>query len=176
LKNALAKIQNMIHEIRGQKVMLDSDLAVLYEVESKVLNQAVKRNIERFPSDFMFQLTKNEWDNLRSQIVTSRNNYGGRRYIPYVFTEEGIAMLSGLLNSKIAVKVNIQIMRAFVQLRHYVLGQDTSKQIAELRELLLLYIEKNDKRVNDIIIALNHLLALSEQEPAKIKKIGFKPD
>jgi len=87
------------------------------------------------------------------QFVISKNNQGGRRYIPYVFTEQGIAMLSGLLNSEIAVKVNIQIMRTFIQLRHYVLGQDTNEQIAELRKLLMLYIEKNDKRVNDIIIA-----------------------
>jgi len=156
--------------------MLDSDLAELYEVESKVLNQAVKRNIERFPGDFMFQLTKNEWDFLRSQFVTTKSNQGGRRYAPYVFTEEGIAMLSGLLHSKIAVKVNIQIMRAFVQLRHYVSGHDTNAQIAELRELLLLYIKTNDKRVNDIILALDHLLLQPESEPVQTRKIGFKPD
>jgi hypothetical protein len=162
----------MIFDIRGYKVMLDSDLAQLYEVEARTLNQVVKRNKDRFPSDFMFQLTKSEWENLRSQIVISSDNYGGRRYIPYVFTEQGIAMLSGLLNSKIAVKVNIQIMRTFVQLRHYVLGQNTNEQIAELRKLLMLYIEKNDKRVNDIIIALNNLIS----HPVQTKKIGFTTD
>jgi len=175
MKNAVVKIKSMIHEIRGQKVMLDSDLAELYEVETKVLNQAVKRNIERFPSDFMFQLSKEEF----KEVVTNCDYLQNIKYrptMPNVFTEEGIAMLSGLLNSEIAVKVNIQIMRAFVQLRHYVLGHDTNAQIAELRELLLLYIKKNDKRVNDIIIALNHLLAQPEPEPVKTKKIGFSKD
>jgi hypothetical protein len=172
MKNAMAKIQGMIYEIRGQKVMLDSDLAKLYEVEPKVLNQAVKRNITRFPKDFMFQLTKNEWDNLRSQIVTSSYEHGGRRYNPYVFTEQGIAMLSGLLNSDIAVKVNIQIMRTFVQLRHYVIGQNVNEQIDDLRKLLLLYIITNDKRVNDIIIALNSLIS----KPVQTKQIGFRKD
>ena len=127
----------------------------------------VKRNIQRFPDDFMFQLTKNELLDLRCQFGTS--SWGGSRYLPYVFTEQGIAMLSGLLNSDIAVKVNIQIMRTFVQLRHYVLGQNTNEQIAELRKLLMLYIEKNDKRVNDIIIALNNLIS----QPVQTKKIGF---
>jgi len=178
MAKAMTKIKRMIFEIRGQKVMFDSDLAELYEVEPKVLNQSVKRNIERFPSDFMFQLTKKEWDILRSHFVTSKNNQGGRRYAPYVFTEEGIAMLSGLLNSKIAVKVNIQIMRAFVQLRRYVLGQDVNEQIAELRELLLLYMEKNNKRVNDILIALNNLIAQPKPipTPTPTRKIGFSRD
>jgi hypothetical protein len=162
----------MIYEIRGQKVMLDSDLAKLYEVELRTLNQAVKRSTERFPSDFMFQLSKKEWENLRSQFVISSYEHGGRRYNPYVFTEQGIAMLSGLLNSDIAVKVNIQIMRTFVQLRHYVIGQDVNKQIDELRKLLLLYIETNDKRVNDIIIALNSLIS----QPVQSKQIGFRKD
>jgi len=163
------KLKSMIYEIRGQKVMFDSDLAELYEVELRSLNQAVKRNIERFPADFMFQLTKNEWYVLRSQIVIANRDMSKMRFTPYVFTEQGIAMLSGLLNSEIAVKVNIQIMRTFVQLRHYVLGQDTNEQIAELRKLLMLYIEKNDKRVNDIIIVLNNLIS----QPVQTKKIGF---
>jgi hypothetical protein len=119
----------------------------------------------------MFQLTDKEWENLRCQFGTS--SWGGLRYPPYVFTEQGIAMLSGLLNSDIAVNVNIQIMRAFVQLRHYVITKaDTNEQIAELRKLLMLYIEKNDKRVNDIIIALNNLLV----QPIQTKKIGFNAD
>ncbi|MCL2043078.1 MAG: ORF6N domain-containing protein [Treponema sp.] len=165
---AVTKIQKMIFEIRGQKVMLDSDLAELYQVEVKYLNRTAKRNITRFPADFMFQLTDDEWEHLRCQIGTTKM-VGKIRYNPHVFTEQGIAMLSGLLNSEIAIKVNIQIMRTFVQLRHYVMGQDTNAQIAELRKLLLLYIEKNDKRVNDIIIALNNLIA----KPVETKKIGF---
>jgi len=158
----------MIYEIRGQKVMLDHDLAALYQVETKYLNRTVKRNLPRFPADFMFQLTKSEFSNLRCQIDTS--SWGGSRYLPYAFTEQGIAMLSGLLNSEIAIKVNIQIMRTFVQLRHYVLDKtDTNEQIAELRKLLMLYIEKNDKRVNEIIIALNNLV----EKPPTTKRIGF---
>ena len=116
----LQVIQSKIYEIRGCKVMLDFDLALLYQVETKVLNQTVKRNIKRFPSDFMFQLTKQEVEILRSQFVTS--SWGGSRYLPYAFTEQGIAMLSGLLNSDIAIEMNIAIMRAFVTLRQYALG------------------------------------------------------
>ena len=105
-------IKNLIYVIRGQQVMLDSDLAMLYQVETKVFNQAVKRNIERFPEKFRFQLTKEEYDSLRSQFVTS-NGKGGRRYMPYVFTEQGIAMLSAVLRSKIAIQISIKIMDAF---------------------------------------------------------------
>jgi hypothetical protein len=164
------QLQELIYEIRGQKVMLDSDLAALYGIELKVMNQAVKRNIGRFPLDFMFQLTNDEWDSLRSQIVTSKSNRGGRRYAPYVFTEQGVSMLSSVINSERAIEVNINIMRTFVKLRRYVLSKsDNNAQIAELRKLLMLYIEKNDKRVNDIIIALNNLI----EQPTKTKKIGF---
>jgi hypothetical protein len=167
----LQQIKNMIYEIRGHKVMLDSDLAALYMVEVKTLNRTVRRNISRFPDDFMFQLTKEEWDNLKYQIGTS--SWGGKRKFPFVFTEQGIAMLSGLLNSNIAINVNIQIMHTFVKLRHYVLSQsDTNEQITELRKLLLLYIEKNDDRVNDIVIALNNLI----ERPKETKKIGFSTD
>jgi len=169
MKTATAEIKDLIYEIRGQKVMFDSDLAALYGVELRALNQAVKRNIERFPSDFMFQLTKDEWANLRSQSVIFKTTQGSRKYAPYVFSEQGIAMLSGILSSETAVKVNIQIMRTFVQLRHYILGQDTSKQIAELRKLLMLYIDKNDERVNEIITVLNNLI----KKPVETKKIGF---
>jgi len=148
--------------------MLDRDLAALYEVELKVMNQAVKRNIGRFPSDFMFQLTDTEWSNLRSQIVTFNNDT--RKYKPYAFTEHGILMLSSVLNSDKAIKINIQVMRIFVQMRHYTLSHnETNEQIAELRKLLMLYIEKNDKRVNEIIIALNNLI----EKPPKTKRIGF---
>jgi hypothetical protein len=151
--------------------MLDSDLAILYGVELRSLNQAVKRNIGRFPLDFMFQLTNGEWDSLRSHFVISKNNRGGRRYVPYVFTEQGVSMLSSVINSERAIKVNINIMRTFVKLRRYVLSKgDTNEQIAELRKLLMLYVEKNDKRVNEIIIALNNLIELP---PPKTKRIGF---
>ena len=112
-------IESMIYEIRGKQVMLDSDLANLYNVETKVFMQSVKRNIERFPDNFMFQLCKSEFDGLRSQIVTSKGS-GGRRYMPYVFTEQGIAMLSGILRSKIAINTSIKIMDAFVAMRHYI--------------------------------------------------------
>ncbi len=111
-------IESKIFNIRGKQVMLDRDLAVLYGVETKALNQAVKRNLERFPEDFMFQLTENEYNSLRSQFVTS-NGRGGNRYLPTVFTEQGVAMLSGLLNSARAISVNIQIMRAFVSMRRF---------------------------------------------------------
>ena len=125
MANKLTKIQSMIYEIRGQKVMIDSDLAALYGVELKVMNQAVKRNIRRFPVDFMFQLTNDEWNSLRSQFVTSENNRGGRRYVPYAFTEQGVSMLSSILNSERAIEVNINIIPAFVKLRHYVFEKRT---------------------------------------------------
>jgi hypothetical protein len=168
----LESIESLIHEVRGQKVMLDSGLARLYEVETKVLNQAVKRNMKRFPPDFMFQLTENEVTALRSQFVTSNTGRGGRRYAPYVFTEQGVAMLSSVLNSSRAIAVNIQIMRVFIKMRHYALSQnDSTGQIAELRKLLMLYIEKNDKRVDEIVRVLNCLITA----PPKPKRvIGFQ--
>ena len=170
--NKTIPIQDLIYEIRGQKVMIDSDLAKIYGVELKALNQAVKRNIERFPSDFMFQLIDEEWKNLRSQIVTFSKDT--RKYKPHAFTEHGILMLSSVLNSDKAIEVNIQIMKIFVNMRHYTLSlSSTNDQIAELRKLLMLYIEKNDKRVNEIIIALNNLL---EIPPQSKRKIGFNTD
>ena len=116
-------IKNLIYTIRGKQVMLDNDVAMLYHYETKKINQAVKRNIERFPEKFCFQLTEEEMENLRSQIVTSslkNENYGGRRYLPYAFTEQGIAMLSGLLKNEIAVQVSIYIMDAFVEMRKFI--------------------------------------------------------
>jgi hypothetical protein len=175
----LEQIQNMIYEILGQRVMLDSDLAALYEVETYRLNESVKRNIKRFPADFMFQLTDAEWKNLlTSQIAISKNNRGGRRTAPFAFTEQGIAMLSGILNSDIAIDVNISIMRAFVKLRHYVLSQNgKDKQIAELRKLLMLHIDNSDykfseydKTIRQIIQALNNLI----EHPQKTRTIGFR--
>jgi len=148
--------------------MLDKDLADLYGVEVKRLNEAVKRNIKRFPSDFMYQLTDDEWKNQRSQFATFNKKV--RKYNPYVFTEHGILMLSSVLKSDKAIEVNIEIMRIFVRMRRYVLSQGgTNEQITELRNLLLLYIDKNDKRVNEIIIALNNLI----EKPKETRRIGF---
>ena len=134
IQKPLEQIESLILNIRGKQVMLDRDLARLYGVETRTLNQAVKRNIERFPEDFMFQITKKEVLNLKSQIVISSLesvdtvndmfNYGGRRTLPYAFTEDGIAMLSGVLKSEIAISVNIQIMRAFVAMRHSILNNN----------------------------------------------------
>ena len=115
----VSKIESMIYVIRTQKVMLDSDLATLYDIETKVLNRAVKRNIERFPEDFMFQLTDPEMESLRCQFGTSKDGRGGRRYNPFVFTENGVAMLSSVLNSERAINVNISIMRIFTKLRSF---------------------------------------------------------
>jgi len=173
MTNELASFLNIIYEIRGQNVMLDSDLARLYEIETKALNRAVKRNMDRFPDFFMFQLTEDEFDSLRCQFGTSNEGKGGRRYLPFVFTEHGILMLSSVLNSKKAISINIEIMVTFIKLRQYALSQSgTDEQIAELRKLLMLYIEKNDRRVNDIIIALNNLI----EKPKETKKIGFCTD
>jgi hypothetical protein len=169
MKNTLKPIQKMIYEIRGNKVMLDRDLAALYEVEIKRLNESVKRNIKRFPPDFMFQLTEKEWKNLRSQFATFNNDT--RKYAPFAFTEHGILMLSSILNSDKAIDVNIQIMKIFVKMRKYALSHsEKNEQIIALRKLLLLYIKQNDKRVNDIIIALNNLI----EQPRKTKRIGFR--
>lgn len=131
MSDELILVQNLIHEIRGKKVMLDYDLARLYQVETKVLNQAVKRNIKRFPPDFMFQLTKEEVSINRSQFVTASNRNVSAP--PFAFTEQGIAMLSGILRSDIAIAANIAIMRAFVQVREYLVA--TSSLSAELKEL-----------------------------------------
>jgi len=165
----LTTIQNRIYIIRGKRVMLDSDLAELYEVEAKRLNEAVKRNLRRFPDDFMFQLTKDEF----TEVVANCDHLQKLKYrptMPYAFTEQGVAMLATVLNSQKAIDVNIQIMRVFIQLRSYALSNETlNEQIVELRKLLLLYIEKNDKRVNNIIIALNNLI----EHPPKTKTIGF---
>ena len=177
MKNELVNIQNLIYEIRGYKVMLDSDLAKLYEIETGALNRAVKRNIERFPNFFMFQLTEEELNSLRCQIGISKEGKGGRRYLPYVFTEHGVLMLSSVLKSKKAININIEIMVIFNKLRNYVLSQtDTNQQIAELRKLLMLHIEntdhkltEHDKAISEIIRTLNNLI----DKPPKTKTIGF---
>ena len=123
--NQLQTIQSKIYEIRGQRVMLDKDLAELYQVETRVLNQAVKRNIERFPEDFMFQLSSEEWQILKSQIVIS--SWGGVRKLPYMFTEQGVAMLSSVLRSATAIQVNTNIMRAFIAVRQLIANPPVAK-------------------------------------------------
>ena len=152
MSDEMILIQNLIYEIRGERVMLDFDLARLYQVETKVLNQAVKRNIQRFPPDFMFQLSAEEVLNMRSQFVTS-----SKRKIsapPFAFTEQGVAMLSGVLKSPISIEANIAIMRAFVQVRRYLLAASSvSAELRELRakvDLLQLQQEENLGAVNDL--------------------------
>ena len=165
----LQSIQTKIYEVRGQKIMLDFDLAELYEVQTKNLNLGVKRNFKRFPKDFMFQLTKAEWDGLRLQIETS-NRRGGTRYLPYAFTEQGLAMLSGILNSDKAIEVNIMIMRAFVFIRQYAM---THKEFsAKLKKIE----SKYNKQFKDVYEAINYLLNKDKQETAQKerKRIGFK--
>jgi len=135
------RIENLIILVRGQKVMLDQDLATLYGVETRKLVQSVKRNIDRFPEDFMFQLTKGEFDLLRSQIVTSKQR-GGRRYPPYAVSEQGVAMLSSVLNSKRAIHVNIEIMRAFVRLRKMIASHvELSRKFEKLEKKIRLKIQ-----------------------------------
>ena len=161
----IERIEERIYIIRGKKVMLDRDLANFYGVETFNLNKAVKRNLERFPDDFMFQLAKEEINNLRFQIGMS--SWGGRRYMPYVFTEQGVAMLSSVLNSKRAIQVNILIMRAFTKTRKYML---THKEFAyKLREL------EDRANKNDLEIGvLFKILRRMVEPPVKPgKKIGF---
>lgn len=140
------QIQQMIHFIRGERVILDRDLAILYGVETKLLNKQVKRNIERFPEDFMFQLTNQEFTNLRFQNGTS--SWGGTRYMPYAFTEEGVAMLSGLLRSPVAIQMNVQIMRAFVYMKNTLAALDKA---AVRHGQLELEIEKLRNYMEDIL-------------------------
>ena len=221
--NELTEIQSKIHEIRGQRVMLDYDLAAMYGVETKVLNQAVKRNIERFPEDFMFQLTKGEWEilkcqngtsnslrsqiatlndwesqnvisnlpenhgdeSLRSQIVTIKNGRGEhKKYMPYAFTELGVAMLSSVLRSPLAIQVNIGIMRAFVTMRHALNTIELPAKVSELersvenlrQEMNEILADQNDinESTRAQLDAISTALAeLQPKEPKPRRKIGF---
>lgn len=149
----LEVIQNKIFEIRGNKVMLDFDLAELYSIDTKVLKQSVRRNLNRFPEDFMFELTKNEFVNLRSQIVTS--SYGGIRYMPFAFTEQGIAMLSSVLKSDKAIEINISIMRTFITIRQFAINYtelqnritEIEGQLPEIYNVLNYLVEKDNNPV-----------------------------
>jgi hypothetical protein len=160
------RIAKAIYLIRDQKVMIDSELAEMYGVETKVLNQAVKRNIDRFPEDFMFQLSESEWQNLKSQFVTS--SWGGRRTPPYMFTEQGVAMLSSVLNSPIAIQVNISIMRVFVKMRQWAASYNDLVQ--KINELNANQSEHNE-HIRNIYQIIEELVrpVLTERKP-----IGFK--
>jgi len=200
--NKLQNIKSMIYKIRGYQVMLDADLAKIYQVETKVLNQAVKRNIDRFPPEFMFQLTQAEYDSLRSQFVTSKNEYenlksqiatskdkdenlksqfvtsswGGRRKLPFAFTEHGVIMLSSVLNSKIANQINIAVVKAFIEMRRYI-AKPIRKKLDDLEKVLMLHIDDTSHHlaehaamINKIITKLNNLI---ETPPKPKNKIGF---
>lgn len=188
MSDELILVQNLIHEFRGKKVMLDFDLARLYQVETRVLNQSVKRNLKRFPPDFMFQLTEEEWLTNSSQIVMTSNR--PKSALPYAFTEQGVAMLSGLLKSDVAIAANIAIMRAFVQVREYLLAASTvSAELKELRakvDLLTLQREEDLGAVNDLsedvrqdidnlYLAIGELSSrIEEKKREPRRKIGFQ--
>jgi hypothetical protein len=163
-----ARIVESIVWLRGHKVLLDADLADLYGVETRVLVQAVKRNLERFPEDFMFQLSREELDVLRSQFVISNAGRGGRRYAPYAFTEQGVAMLSSVLHSPQAIAVNIEIMRAFVRLREMLAS---NKELAKRLEELEGKFQAHDQAISGILHAIRELML--PPEPQKKRRIGF---
>ncbi len=194
MESEVILVQNLIHEIRGKKVMLDFDLAKLYQVETRSLKQAVRRNLERFPDDFMFALTQEEHKllkiSMRSQIVTSkdsRNEY--TRYVPFAFTEQGVAMLSSVLKSDVAIAANIAIMRAFVQVREYLVATSSlSAEVKELKakvDLLQLLQEENLEAMNDLsedvrkdidslYLAIGQLAEKLEEKKRKpMARIGF---
>lgn len=185
----LQTIQKKIYEIRGKQVMLDFDLALLYGVETKVLKQGVKRNKRRFPDDFMFELTQEEFNSLRSQFVTS-NKRGGNRYMPFAFTEQGVAMLSSVLKSETAIEINISIIRAFVAVRQYLsVANNNNKEIEELKQRMKALEEGTEdtiaaindlsedtrKELDDIYLALSQLADKQKQITKKNerKPIGF---
>ena len=167
---SIEAIASRILSIRGQKVLIDADLAALYGVETKALLQAVKRNLDHFPDDFMFQLTSEEWGVLRSQFVTSNKGRGGRRYAPYAFTEQGVAMLSSVLNSNQAIQVNIAIMRAFVKLRELLA---TNKDLANQFDELARKVNSHDQAIAGLIHTLRDLM--SPKNAAANNPIGSVP-
>jgi len=158
-------IQNKIYEIRGQRVMLDFDLAELYETETKRRKEAVRRNLSRFPDDFMFELSPKEWEILRTKFSTS--SWGGIRYQPFAFTEQGVAMLASVLKSETAIQVNIQIIRAFVILRQYALGY------AEFNQKLETFMLETDMQFSDIYQALTEMASQTEKDKKPIPPIGY---
>jgi hypothetical protein len=164
------EIEASIHVVRGTRVMLDKDLARLYGVTTSALNQAVKRNVERFPADFAFQLTAEEDEALRSQIVMSKTNRGGRRYLPWVFTEQGVAMLSSVLSSNTAARVNVEIMRSFVRLRRLLA---TPGELVEQLTKLAETVQWHDEQIGAIRQVLQQML---ERPPSTKRPIGFRRD
>jgi phage regulator Rha-like protein len=184
----IQSIQNRIYDIRGERVMLDFDLAALYNVEARTLNQAVKRNIERFPEDFMFQLQSFEYENIKNQNEAVRKNPSSQnvmmgnlpqnrtnKYLPYAFTEQGVAMLSGILRSSTAIAMNIAIMRAFVEIRRVLLKQpDIKQQLNELKERL----GEHDEQLNQIYDAIENLMdeKIAQKKWEHRERIGFKPN
>jgi hypothetical protein len=161
-------VVNKIYELRGLKVMLDSDLAELYGVETKRLNEQVGRNRDRFPEDFIFQLNDEEWLNLKSQFATS--SWGGRRKLPFVFTEHGILMLSSVLNSKQAIQVNIQIVRIFSRIRQFII--DSGELKLEI-EAIKQKVNNQDKNIELVFTYLDRLI---EKQNTPRKRMGYKPD
>jgi len=164
-KPELALIKSKIHEIRGVKVMLDFDLAEIYQVETKYLKRAVRNNIERFPDDFMFELTDQEFEILRCKFCTSR--WGGARYQPYAFTEQGVAQLSSVLHSTFAIEMNINIIRAFIALRQYALGY------AELNHKIEDFMRDTDTKFEDVYQILDELSAHKKELEKPQRRIGF---
>ena len=168
-------IQQKIHEIRGEMVMLDFDLAYLYEVDTKTLNQAVKRNIERFPADFMFRLSEKEWIEMMSQSVISSGYKRNKKLIPFAFTEHGVAMISGVLKSEKALMMNISIIRMFIEMKRVLIKNATIKgQLQEIRER----IGEHDVQLNKIYDTIEHLLDLTMNRVKWNERniIGFKED
>jgi hypothetical protein len=163
-------IINRIYIIRGKRVMIDRDLAGLYQVETRILNQAMRRKIDRFPDDFMFQLTNEEFESWKSQIVISKKERMGLRKNPLAFTEQGVAMLSGILNSKQAILVNIAIMRAFVQLRQFL---ESNKELARKMEELEKAVTGHDEKIRLIFQAIKQLIEKKEELPPPRKLIGY---
>jgi phage regulator Rha-like protein len=187
----LQNIKSIIYKIRGYQIMLDADLAKIYQVETRRLNEAVKRNIDRFPPEFMFRLTKDEYDNLMSQFATSKDKYdnlksqivtsswGGRRKLPFAFTEHGVIMLSSVLNSKIANQINIAVVKAFIEMRRYI-AKPIRKKLDDLEKVLMLHIDDTNHNfaehaavINQIITKLNNLI---ETPPKPKRKIGFNAE
>ena len=165
----LESIKRSILEIRGKKIILDFELAMMYQVETKYLKRTVRNNLKRFPSDFMFELTKEEWNNLRCNFSTSKKSVG-IRYLPFAFTEQGVAMLSGLLNTDVAIEVNINIMRAFVLMRQFALTyQELSEQLEDLEN-------RYNHKFDDIEQVLKYLIQKDKKQiqQGERKQVGYK--
>jgi len=175
-ESKLMPIKDLIYEVRGYQVMIDEDLARIYQAETKRLNEAVKRNIDRFPPEFMFQLTKEEYELLKSQTATS--SWGGRRKLPYAFTEHGVIMLSSVLNSKIAMQINVAVVNAFIDMRRFI-AKPIHEKLNDLEKVLMLHIDDTSLNIaehtaiiNKILVKLNNLI----EKPKEVKRIGFYTD